>query len=232
MEKMGDNLQKQENRSGGVSLPVAFLPPISWWAAYVQADFVLLDEVALYRKQSIYNRAYIKTPGGKQALVCPVERPYQSIKNMALCRAEDWPRARVRALQTAYGKAAFFVYYSEPLFNRLRAPIADLFSYNMELIRLFETELNLKRKDVFFTSEAPDSLKSQAKDYRYPTVADFPPYYQLFDEFIPDLSIVDLAMNVGPESVLILKAVKLADFTWQNEINTKYYFHNNADLLL
>ena len=90
-----------------------------------------------------------------------------------------------------------------------------LFDFNLEC---FKTILELLNQDIDiqFTEKYSDTYKDTNDDFRSLISAKtsldnyyFKPYHQVFENkhgFIPNLSILDLLFNLGPESVSILKS--------------------------
>ena len=75
-----------------------------------------------------------------------------------------------------------------------------------------EPRLNTYRGNTMPEVECADDFReliSSKRDYREADKAFFPkPYYQVFDQklgFLPNLSVIDLLFNMGPESLLVLR---------------------------
>ena len=115
---------------------------------------------------------------------------------------------------TAYDKTPYFEYYADdfrPFYEKRYEYLVD---YNEALRELLCGLLNIE-PNVALTStyasypyaedcRALFSPKSKTQDIHFAQK----PYYQVFAQkngFLPDLSIVDLLFNMGPESIYILK---------------------------
>ena len=133
----------------------------------------------------------------------------------------NWRHLHWNALKSAYGESPFFEYYEDDLRPFFQPDWEFLFDFN-EAIRKKMCELLDIHPNVHYTESFTSPLSSllsplsSIRDYRYAIQpkhpapdADFTPrpYYQVYREkhgFLPNLSILDLLMNMGPESIFYL----------------------------
>ena len=186
-----------------VLLPTAYLAPVSYYSALYRADEAYIEIWEHYVKQTIRNRCLIAGPDGMIPLSIPVvkaNKPGQPICETRISDHGNWRHLHWRALQSAYGNSPFFEYYEDD-FRRFYQPDWEfLTDYNRDLMTL-----------VFELLDITPRINNTEKFQAVPLM-DFQgvaprPYYQVFSArhgFIPDLSIVDLLFNMGPESVLYL----------------------------
>jgi hypothetical protein len=87
--------------------------------------------------------------------------------------------------------------------------------FNSELLSFLLRKIGLKIEIIF--SDDFLSIQNEENDLRFKfspkkeEVIQFPHYYQVFEEkfgFIPNLSIIDLLFNEGPETLNYLESVK------------------------
>lgn len=192
-----------------MTLSSYYLPPVSWFARLVQSDEpVLVEQWANYRKQTFHNRCYIDSPNGKLALTIPVDRSTFAggkclMKDVQVSDHTDWQRQHWYALESSYYNSPFFEYLQDdfrPVYLKRWKWLMDmnetLVQKCLELTGIGNREL---QRTESFVRPLAEPLAQEPLS--------FPPYYQVFREkhgFLPDLSIIDLIFNLGPESIIYL----------------------------
>ena len=150
--------------------------------------------------------------------------PLSSLKDIRISDHGNWRHLHWNALQSAYGDSPFFMYYEDDLRPFFTERSWDyLFDFN-EAIREKICELLDIHPIVHYTESfiSPSSLTSyllpltSLHDFREAITPkhpapdpDFTPrrYYQVYEAkhgFQPNLSILDLLFNMGPESIFWL----------------------------
>jgi hypothetical protein len=205
-------------------LPTAYFPCILQFALVVQAEGYQLEVHEHFVKQSYRNRCEIYGANGKQKLVIPVKwRNHSPMHEVKLSYAENWQKLQLKSLESAYRASPFFDYYEEdlkPYFQHQE--IETLLDWNRQLeASLFELLMLPIELDetTSYEKTAPD-FRDLISPKNKPLIQsiDFPPYLQVFGDrhgFIPNLSILDVLFNLGPESVPYLKQLKLNPSKWQ-----------------
>ncbi len=203
-----------------ILLSSAYLAPVQFYTKFLRcgAGTAYIEGWDSYTKQTYRNRCVIADANGPLALTVPVEKTSEGKCLMRDIRISDhgnWRHQHWNALEAAYRHTPFFQYYEDdfrPLYER---KIPFLYDFNMQLAELV---CSLIRLDVTLQPTEEYRKKNDGMaDFRHvitPKTAwqddrEFHPiaYYQVFREkhgFIPNLSIVDLLFNMGPESILIL----------------------------
>lgn len=183
-------------------LPCCYLAPVSHYSAYYRADEVRLEVCDHFTKQTLRNRCWIDSPNGALALTIPVVKTEGKtmMRDVRISDHGNWRHQHWVALESSYRQSPFFEYYADdfaPFYEKKWEFLAD---YNEELMALVASLLDIS-KSVTRTAafEAPLPLSEGRGESS--------PYYQVFASrhgFLPDLSIVDLLFNLGPEGVLWL----------------------------
>ncbi len=204
-----------------IVLPIAYFPPISWFKALLKGNAVI-EMHENYVKQTIRNRCQIATASGAQRLSVPVVKA-EKTTDVLIASHDNWQQKQWNAIATAYGESAFFDYYADDLLPFFDADCQkNLFEHNVSIIqKLLELldieDYTLRFTDTFMGENYTASLKAATVPSASPqgsaTVpgasasAQHPPYYQVFLQktgFLPDLSILDLLFNLGPEAACYL----------------------------
>jgi hypothetical protein len=193
-----------------VLLSTAYLPPVSYLALCLHSEKVLIEQFETYPKQTIRNRCRICGPNGLQTLSVPVVKVngnHTLTKDIRIAASIPWQRLHWRSIETAYNNSPFFLFYKddlEPAFEKHFDFLLDLNTTLLEIIsRMLRVEIKTGFTDQFMDTpeDILDCRESSKKNISSSNV--IPPYTQVFSPkhgFLPDLSIIDLIFNLGPES--------------------------------
>lgn len=202
-----------------ILLSTAYFPCIAWFQHIIAADEIYLEGYENYTKQTYRNRAKIMTAQGVQDLIIPVlnNAKKDTIKSLQSDENQNWKGKHWNAIQSAYGKAPFFMHYAwkfEPLFKENSS--IHLYQFNLNLIQLIlkslKVEVQLLETNEFLVQ--PEEFKDLRNAFNakgIPTEQELmvvKPYYQSFSEkypFAPNLSILDLLFHQGPAALDYLK---------------------------
>jgi hypothetical protein len=199
-------------------LSTTYFGPIQWYQKLYRAESVQIERWESFQKQTYRNRCIIATTNGPQALTVPIERQFtiNCIKDIRISDHGNWRHLHWNALQSAYGESPFFDYYQDDIRPFFEQRWDYLLDFN-EAIREKMCELLDIQPKVDYSKEfTVYSLSSCVPDYRMvirpknpEPDPDFTPkrYYQVYEQkhgFLPNLSILDLLFNMGPESIFYL----------------------------
>jgi len=196
-------------------LCTTYFGPVEWYQQLYRADEAVIEQWESFQKQTYRNRCLIATANGIQALTVPVEHStLNSIKDLRISDHGNWRHLHWNAIQTAYGESPFFEYYQDDIRPFFEKRWAYLLDFNEEIRQKMCELLDIQPKVGFSLEFKVDSLIN--KDYRDKITPknpapdpDFQPrrYYQVYEQkhgFLPNLSILDLLLNMGPESIFYL----------------------------
>ena len=203
-----------------ILLPSAYLAPIQYYSKFMLcgAGIANIEGHDNYVKQTYRNRCVIADANGPLALTIPTEKPAEGKCLMRDIRISDhgnWRHQHWNALEAAYRHTPFFLYYEDDFRPFYEKKIEFLYDFNLQLTELvcdlLGLDVMLKATEEYHHN--PDGMVdframitpkvSWVEDSSFRAME----YYQVFKEkhgFIPNLSIVDLLFNMGPESILVL----------------------------
>lgn len=202
-----------------VLLSSAYLAPVEYYTKLLTEDVVYIEQCENYNKQSYRNRCTIASPTGEIALSIPIEKPESQkalTRDIRISDHGNWRHLHWYAILSYYNSTPFFEYYQDYFRPFYEEKFEFLFDFN-EQLRTMICELI----DINPTIKYTDSYEKEfgGQDFRetiHPkknwreVSQNFEParYYQVFEQklgFIPNLSIIDLLFNMGPESLLVLE---------------------------
>jgi len=191
----------------------AYLPPISCFQKIILAQNVCIEKHEHFVKQTYRNRCHIFGANGVQVLSIPLTNTHEKtlIGEKKIAYVQNWQQQHWRSIESAYRNSPFFIYYADELKTFYESKFEFLFEYNTELLKTLLMLLKIKKEIHFtenFEKEAKDDLRDifSAKD---PADSNFKPYTQVFSDkhgFQPNLSIIDLLFNKGPEAAEYLRS--------------------------
>ncbi|WP_315577740.1 WbqC family protein [Hoylesella oralis] len=206
-------------------LSSTYFGPVQWYQKLNRYEACLIERCDSFIKQTYRNRCIIAATGGRQALTVPIvhDEGDMLMRDVRISDHGNWRHLHWNALLSAYGESPFFDFYADDLRPFYEKRWAFLFDFNMEIMQkmceLLDIEPRVSTTDeyVFLPedngSEATDTGIMDFRDAIRPKHplpdAEFEPqeYYQVYalkHGFQPNLSILDLLFNEGPEAVLYL----------------------------
>lgn len=207
----------QANHS--ILLSTACFPPVQYFTKMMRFEQVYMEQFENFTKQTYRNRYEILGANEKVALVVPVVKGRArkvKIRDLKISYDTDWQRNHWRTIFSAYNSSPFFEFYKDdirPFFEKSRK---YLFDFNLEILEVICDLLEIEPRLVltedfekvpnrtlnFREAITPKAHKSEIDLHFSPK-----PYTQVFHEkfgFVPNLSILDLLFNEGPNSLNVL----------------------------
>lgn len=195
-------------------LSTAYLAPVQYYSKLTIFDEIRIEAEENYPKQTYRNRCLIATTNGIQALSVPVEKPdtlKAPTRDIRISDHGNWRHLHWNALVSAYNMSPFFEYYADDFRPFYEKKYKYLIEYNNALQTMICGLLDIQ-PNISYTRTYEPIVKNDFRniiDPRHPLPDEAfvsHPYYQVFRDkhgFQPNLSIVDLLFNMGPESVLL-----------------------------
>lgn len=199
--------------SGTILVSTAYFPPVSYVSLINGASKVLVEKEENYIKQTYRNRCRIYSANGPMNLTVPIlegsfhKRP---VKDIMIDYSKRWQLIHIGAIVSAYRSSPYFEYYYSDIETVIMGNHKFLIDLNMHslktLLKAAGISVQVENTDTFII---PGTLQN---DFRYslkpknsePGFVDgLGKYTQVFSDrggFIPDLSILDLVFNTGPDA--------------------------------
>ncbi len=193
------------------------LPSLEFFTCVLAFDEVILESNENYSKQSYRNRAYILGANKTEMLVVPVLDGNKKvlIRDVKIDYSQNWHVNHWRTIRAAYGKSPFFEFYSDYFQGVLNKKNTFLWDTNVELLticlKLLRVNKTIRQTETYqkqVDSSVFDArnLINPKKTYESRSFYNAVPYHQNFgNEFVPNLSIIDLLFCRGNQASEILK---------------------------
>nr|WP_299383776.1 WbqC family protein [Allomuricauda sp.] len=203
-----------------ILLHPTYLPSISTFAVLVQRN-IIWEAHDNFQKQTYRNRCHICTDQGKHMLNIPIKHVggaegRQKYADVEIDYSSNWPKQHWRTLETAYRTSPYFEFYEDDIRPLFEQPLTSLYQFNLKSIGVILDCLGEKLESE--ATEKYEPTPEKCTDGRFlveakkPIPLELDSYDQVFGErhgFIPDLSIVDLIFNEGPNSISYLKNLSI-----------------------
>jgi len=192
-----------------------YLGSLEYFIGLLDCDEVMFEIHQHFTKQTYKNRSYLLTANGVRALSVPVSYSNRTaLKEVKIDYRQSWMRDHWGALYSAYGKAPFFEFFADYFHRIWEKKQSFLLDLNMEMmtmcLKILQIDIKINFTDTY--KKEPETSFIDLREYFLPKVpykerGIYRPYNypQAFgNEFVPNLSLVDLLMNEGTHALNVL----------------------------
>ena len=123
-----------------------YFPSIAYFRAIHDGDRLIIEVQEYFVKQTYRNRCEILTANGVDKLIVPLTANHGkvSIRDVRIDYSQKWLNGHWRAIQSAYGNAPFFEFYTDDLHKILFSKKEFLLDLNMALLTICLKWLKLR----------------------------------------------------------------------------------------
>lgn len=192
-----------------LTLPSSCFAPILQYALIYDAGNYRTERKEHFIKQSYRSRYQIYGANGLLNLVVPLKKWKNRtlIENIEISYDEDWQQLHWRSIESAYRASPFFEFYEEEIKPLVFSKEINLLLRNSQIEQAICKLIGISSTVTFtesYDQQEPDwrTIINPKNKTEIESVS-LPKYIQVFEDkhgFIPNLSILDLLFNLGPES--------------------------------
>ena len=202
-----------------VILSTAYLAPIQYYNKLLNYKDVYIELYENFIKQTYRNRCKIYSANGELSISIPVKKiaTKTKIKDLLIDYDTNWTKVHWKSIESAYRSSPFFEFYEDDLKPFYEKKYKYLIDFNLEIQNVIlehldvDVQVKLTEKYIHVPDNDCDDFRSLITPKRNTSNSyNKFEYTQVFKEkhrFIPNLSIIDLLFNEGPNAIEILKKV-------------------------
>lgn len=197
----------------------SYFPSIEQMATVAQADSVVWEVEDNYQKQTYRNRAFIAHSNGVLLLNVPIRhsktRKRQHIKEVMVENDFPWQEHHWKSLQSAYRTSPFFEFYEDDIKHLFKDPVNSLLAHNLKIYDTLSELIGIEvktSKTLVYNTQPKECDKRHLINSKKNTEFQTEPYTQVLEAnhgFLPNLSVLDLLFNEGPNALSYLERQSL-----------------------
>lgn len=200
-----------------ILLHLPYFGSVNHFRELVRPAVIWFENEDNYQKQTFRNRTYIYGANGKLSLNIPIKhlhspgvKKHQKYRDVKIEYDFKWQQQHWKSLKSAYQTSPFFEFYEDdlaPLYYQKETYLMD-FNYRcLELLmECLQIKINYHRTTGFIKD--PGELIDKRHLINAKKEILNPVYNQVFQEksgFLPNLGILDLMFNEGPNTINYLQ---------------------------
>lgn len=207
------------NTTSDIVLSSVYAGNIDYYSSLITSKSAIIDIHEFFRKQSYRNRCVIAGANGPLNLIVPIQRGSgkTKVKDIKIDHSQNWKKIHWKSLESAYRTSPYFEYYEHlfyPVYNEDNLKfLVDLNDKMAEIILSCLQFEKTVHKSKHYLSTVSGLADYRQKIHPKQPSLDFSTgvkYIQVFEDklgFFPNLSVLDLVFNEGPNAIVLLKGI-------------------------
>ena len=207
------------NTTSDIVLSSVYAGNIDYYSSLITSKSAIIDIHEFFRKQSYRNRCVIAGANGPLNLIVPIQRGSgkTKVKDIKIDHSQNWKKIHWKSLESAYRTSPYFEYYEHlfyPVYNEDKLKfLVDLNDKMAEIIlSCLQFEKTIHKSNYYLSTVSGLSDYRQKIHPKQPSLdfSDSVKYIQVFEDklgFFPNLSVLDLVFNEGPNAIVLLKGI-------------------------
>jgi hypothetical protein len=198
-------------------IELQYLPSIAFFSNLQGKEELVLEAQEFFEKQTYRNRCHLLSSQQIEILTVPLQGANKKIKtkDIKIDNSQKWNKKHWRSIQTCYGKSPFFEFFADDFKVIYEKDYKFLWDLNMDLLTICLKITGQKLKITESVSYEKNILGNvmDARSLIHPKKPDYlnqfykpKAYGQSFgNNFEPNLSVIDLLMNEGPNAKNVIQ---------------------------
>lgn len=197
-----------------------YLPSVPFFSCLEGKTELILEAHEFFEKQTYRNRSHLLSSQQIEVLTIPLKGANKKIKTreIKIESIQNWNKKHWRSIQTCYGKSPFFEFFADEFKHIYEKKYNFLWDLNLDLLticlKIIGQNIKVTENDSYEKSVSGNVI--DARSLIHPKKPDYlsefykpAAYGQSFgNNFEPNLSILDLLMNEGPNAKNVIQQSK------------------------
>ncbi|HET8859455.1 WbqC family protein [Marivirga sp.] len=199
-----------------ILIELQYLPSVAFFSCLEGKEELILEANEFFEKQTYRNRCHLLSSQQIEILTVPLQGANKKIKSkdIKIDNSQNWSKKHWRSIQTCYGKSPFFEFFADefkPVYDKEYEFLWDL---NLDLLTIC-LKITDKKIKITESGSYEKKVSGNVVDARSLIHPKKPEYLETFykptaygqsfgNNFESNLSVIDLLMNEGPNSKIII----------------------------